>query len=117
MIVDPVLAGLFTPLQPRLGRYEVLTSAAPLSEVIQEVGNAGWKVELLAPLQAFGNAGAYDKAALARLYVGRRVSVSRGWIQRNGHFESLTLISPYPDASLSRLNPGTLIVRFIICCP
>ncbi len=117
MIIDPALAAAFTPLHPQLGRYEVFTSSEPLSVVIQEVGKGGWKVEMLAPLEAFGNAGSYDKSALARLYGGRRVSVSRGWIQQNGRFESLTLISPYPDASLSHLNQGTLILRFIICCP
>ena len=29
-------------------------------------------------------------------------------------FESITLVSPYPDATLTRLNPGTLIIRFTI---
>ena len=117
MIVDPALTALFTPLHPQLGRYEVLTSPEPLSAVIHEVGNGDWRVEALAPLDAFGNAGSYDKTALARLYGGRRVSVSRGWIQRNGQFESVTLFSPYPDASFGRLTEGTLIIRFIICCP
>jgi hypothetical protein len=116
LLADLKLAALFTPRRPQLGRYEVLTSPEPLSLVIQKLGRAQWTVETLAPLDAFGDAGAYDKSALAQLYGGLRASVSRGWIQENGQFESLTFISPYPDPSLTRLNPGTLIIRFIICC-
>jgi hypothetical protein len=73
-------------------------------------------VEALAPLDAFGSGGLYDRAALARLYGSRRPSVARGWIDEAGRFESLTLISPHPDAGLTRLEPGTLIIRFILCC-
>jgi hypothetical protein len=82
--------------------------------VIQDLGKPGWKVELLAPLDAFGTAGAYDRSTVSRLYGGRRAMVARGWIHENGHIVSLTLVSPYPDATLTRLDPGTLIIRFII---
>src|SRR5919198_161536 len=50
------------------------------------------------------------RAALSRLYGGRRPRVARGWRRRGDVFESVTLISPYPDASLSRLNPGTMVI-------
>ena len=113
---DPALAALFTPRQPQLGRYEVCTTSDPLEVTAGALAKADWKLETMAPLDAFGAAGSYDKSALARLYGGRRASVAHGWIQENGHFESLTLISPYPDGSLSRLIPGTLIIRLIICC-
>lgn len=110
------LLALFTPAHPDLGRYEVVTSPEPLSSVIQELGRPDWTAEPVAPLEAFGNAGSYDKPALSRLYAGLRPVVAHGWIQQNERFESLTFISPYPDPSLTRLNPGTLTIRFIICC-
>jgi hypothetical protein len=110
------LLALFTPAHPNLGHYEVATSPEPLSSVIQELGRPDWIPEAVGPLDAFGHAGSYDRPALARLYGGLRPFVARGWIQENGRFESLTFISPYPDPSLTRLNPGTLTIRFIICC-
>ena len=51
---------------------------------------------MLEPLDAFGAAGPYNRAALARLYAGKRVRVARGWIERGDRFESVTLLSPYP---------------------
>jgi hypothetical protein len=107
---DPVLRALFTPVRPQLGRYEVCITPAPLDAVARP----DWKVEALDPLDAFGTAGLYDRAALARLYGGRRANVARGWIQQNGRFESLTLISPHPDATLSELGSGTLVIRYIV---
>jgi hypothetical protein len=112
---------LFTPPHPQLGQYEVFTTAEPLpgameAEKKQEPEATGWHVESSAPLDAFGSAGDYDRAALARLFGGRLASVARGTIQQNGRFVALTLISPYPDPDMRRLNPGTLIIRFTICC-
>jgi hypothetical protein len=109
---DPALAPLFTPERPQLGRYEVCTSGAPLTSL----AGPGWIVESVVPLDAFGNAGSFNRHALSRLYGGRRVSIARGWIRQGERFESITLISPYPDATLSRLVQGTLMIRFIICC-
>jgi hypothetical protein len=107
---DAVLTTLFTPARPQLGRYEVCTSREPLTAVARP----GWRIEMLPPLDAFGAAGPYDRAALSRLYGGRRVGVARGWTEEGNRFESLTLISPYPDATLSRLMPGTLVIRHAI---
>jgi hypothetical protein len=70
----------------------------------------------MGPLDAFGSGGAYDRSAVSRLYGGRLASVARGWFRDGERFESVTFVSPYPDATLSRLLPGTLIIRFIICC-
>lgn len=114
---DPRLVKLFTPPRPRVGTYEVCTTPALLAEV----ADPAWTVERVAPLDAFGVAGQYSRAALARIYGGRRPQVARGWIRRadaggQTAFESITLISPYPDATLSSLQPGTLRIRFIICC-
>src|SRR5690349_18434390 len=109
---DARLATLFAPARAGIGRYEVCRSPAPLPDL----ADPEWTVESLAPLDALGNAGAYDRAAVARLYGGNRPTVARGWRTRGGSLESATLVSPYPDPTLSRLEPGTLIIRLIICC-
>src|SRR2546425_11925386 len=88
---DPALTVLFTPPPPRVGRYEVCTSIDP----IEAVAERGWTIEALEPLDAFGSAGPYDRFAVSRLYGGRRVQVAHGWHERDGEFESITLISPY----------------------
>jgi hypothetical protein len=103
---DPALASLFTPPQPQMGSYEACRSAAPLVELVR----SGWIMETVPPADAFGQAGTYDRARLARLYGGRRATVARGYVQHADHLESITLISPYPDASLSQLQAGTLIL-------
>jgi hypothetical protein len=108
MICDPSLAALFTPPRPELGRYEVCTTA----EAIETVA-AGAPTEPLEAPEAFGTAGPYDRAALARLYGGTRVRVARRWQQRGDQFVSETLLSPYPDPMLTRLNPGTMVIRWI----
>jgi hypothetical protein len=102
---DPALTALFTPRQPVMGRYEVCTAREPLGD------NLGEAVEAL---DAFGTAGVYKRSALARLYGGRRVRVVRSWTESGGRFESVTRLSPYPDASLTRLLPGTMEIRFTI---
>jgi hypothetical protein len=104
---DPALVPAFTPPQPRLGRYAVCVSDEPLQPI------NGGRIEALEALDAFGTAGTYDRPALARLYGGTRVQVARGWTRTGNRFESITRLSPYPDASLTRLLPGTLEIRFI----
>jgi hypothetical protein len=107
---DPALATLFTPQHPQLGRYEVCTTSEPI-----EVANAGGgPIETLEALDAFGAVGTYDRAALARLYGGTRVRVARSWADRGDRFESVTRLSPYPDASLTHLNPGTMEIRWTL---
>jgi hypothetical protein len=110
---DPALTALFTPPRPRLGRYEVCVTGEPL----ERARLSGWqlgRLELLEPLDAFGAAGPYDRPKLVQLYRGRRVEVQRGWKDEGGRFQSVTLLSPYPDASLTTLNQGTMIVRFTL---
>jgi hypothetical protein len=104
---DPALVPLFTPPHPRLGRYEVCASDAPLQAV------NGGPIEALEALDAFGAAGTYDRAKVSRLFGGTRVQVARGWTRTGNRFESITRLSPYPDAALTRLLPGTLEIRFI----
>ena len=107
---DAVLTALFAPARPQLGRYEVCATREPLAAVARPE----WRIETVPPLDAFGAAGVYDRAALSRLYGGRRVAVARGWTEQGDRFEALTLISPHPDATMTRLLPGTLVIRHVI---
>jgi hypothetical protein len=110
---DPVLTALFTPRAPEIGRYDVCTSTSPLERAIADRTADGFQfgeIERLEPADAFGTGGAYDRFALARLYGGQRVRVARGWRQRGATFESVTVLSPYPDATLSRLTDGAMII-------
>lgn len=101
---DSALTALFTPLRPQLGRYEVCTTDRPLE------GDA----DALEALDAFGAAGLYDRAALQQLYGGARVRVQRGWSATPTEFVSTTRLSPYPDASLTHLMPGTMEIRWTL---
>jgi hypothetical protein len=110
MVCDPVLAALWTPSHPQLGHYEVCTTLQTLTEV----ANPEWKIEALPPLDAFGTAGSFDRAAITRLYGGRWPRVARGWRTEDGRFVSITLVSPYPNRHLTALEPGTLIIRYFV---
>ena len=101
---DPVLTALFSPVRPHVGRYEVCTAPEPLGD----------DAEALEALDAFGAGGSYDRAKLARLYGGTRARVTHSWSRTSGEFMSITRVSPYPDATLTRLTPGTLEIRFIL---
>ena len=116
MICDPLLGALFTPSRPELGRYEVCTTSAGFESAAAGTGAPGHEVwiEALEALDTFGAAGPYNRAVLARLYGGTRVRVVRRWQQRGNQFISETLLSPYPDATLTRLNSGTMVIRFTL---
>ena len=113
LVCDPTLTALFTPPRPNLGRYEVCTTTDPFEKVAAGEVHLG-SSDLVEPLDAFGAAGPYDRAALTRLYAGKRVRVARGWIEHADRFESITLLSPYPDATLTSLLPGTMMIRWIM---
>jgi hypothetical protein len=116
---NPSFSALFTPPRPTLGHYEVCTTPQPI-ETVAVAGSGGrpgaWTdahysgVDAVSPLDAFGAAGGYDRSMLARLYSGTRARVVRGWEQDGGRFRSITLVSPYPDPTLTRLEPGTLAI-------
>jgi hypothetical protein len=99
------MTALFTPARPQLGRYEVCTTDQPLE------GDAE-ALEALDAFGAFGAAASYDRAALQRLFGGARVHVQRSWTASAHEFVSTTRLSPYPDASLTRLRPGTMEIRW-----
>ena len=112
---DPALAALFVPSRSEIGRYEVCTTTDPMATVVAQEASAGLHVSDVEPLDApdaFGAAGSYNRAALARLYVGTPVRVARGWATRGDRFEAVTLLSPYPNLSLTELQPGTMAIRF-----
>jgi hypothetical protein len=111
---DAAFVALFTPKSPIDGHYEVCVTdeTVPGGGRVTESAHLA-EPERLEPLDAFGTAGSYSRSRLARLYGGRRVTVRRGWREDGGRFESLTLLSPYPDPTLTRLRPGTMIIRWI----
>lgn len=123
---DAALTRLFTPRDVPPGTYRVFvtrTMIAPVAAAFagrspaQHVPGA-WTVQEMDPLGAFGEAGPYDRAKVARLYVGLRARVAHGPIVEGGRtVAAITLISPYPDPTLSRLDPGTLIVQFAVVRP
>jgi hypothetical protein len=114
---NPALAELFVPAHPQLGRYDVCEQAESIDALVAAGRPEGLRygtIEAADPLDALGGAGSYDRSRVARLYGATRPKLARGW-RRVGHqFESITLVSPYPDASLERLVPGTLVIRWII---
>jgi hypothetical protein len=105
---DPVLTAVFTPRHPQLGRYEVCTT----EQSIDRAAPPGASIDAVEPLDAFGAAGSYDRSRLVRLYGGKRARVAHSWKQDADGFESTTFISPYPDAALTRLLPGTMLIRW-----
>jgi hypothetical protein len=120
---DSALTRLFTPPDVPPGTYRVLTTSLPIEQVRARfkrdvpmppgVTAAAWQIENGDPGGAFGNSGPYNRAMVAQLYVGRRLSVARGSVLEDGRvIASVTLISPYPDATLTRLERGTMIVVF-----
>ena len=74
-----------------------------------------WKVETSGPVDVFDGAALFDRARLARLYGGKVVRIARGPIVENGRVtHTVLLLSPYPDAELTRLNQGTLIMTVLV---
>jgi hypothetical protein len=72
---------------------------------------AGVEARPVAAAEAFGQSGGYNRWKLARLYGARRAKVARMPRVENGRVvEAWTLISPYPDPGLERLEPGTLLI-------
>ena len=104
----PEWAGVFTPAEPRIGRYEVCVSDGGRPDGFRYA-----QPERLEPLDAFGTGGSFDRARLVQLFGGRRVTVVRGWRRDGNRFESITLLTPHPDPALTRLEPTTLMIRWI----
>ena len=96
-----------------VGRYEVCTTGDAIDSQPLDGLRRG-DIEALEALDAFSTAGTYKRSALARLYGGTRVRVARGWSASADRVESVTLLSPYPDQSLTHLDPGTMTIRLTV---
>ena len=118
-VADPVLTRLLTPRSVLAGTYEVYCSersiqtiAAALRAEDHDPAPGAWNAEHQDTLDAFDGASRAERFRLAELYVGIRPLVARGSLVRDGRREGYTLISPYPDASMARLRPGTMVIVF-----
>jgi hypothetical protein len=115
----PEYLPLFAPGGSRGGAYRVFVSPRDLHAVLASLDAepgllappGAWRPKPLLPFDAFGQTGRYDRWKMARLYGSRRAQVARGPRQTDGRVtEAWTLISPYPDPSLTRLEAGTLLI-------
>ena len=104
----PAYVDLFTPRGVPEGTYHAFVSPRPLDDLAAELGVSA-RPETAG--DAFGQSGRYNRWNLARLYGGRRARVARLPRLEDGRVVGAwTLISPYPDPTLTRLEPGTLLL-------
>ncbi|MGH9350368.1 MAG: hypothetical protein ACRD26_24220 [Vicinamibacterales bacterium] len=115
----PAFVPLFTPRGVPHGTYRTYTSPQGLDTVLAAMGRdsslpAGdgrFEPHSVLASDAFGQSGGYNRWKLALVYGAKRTRVARGPRVENGRVvEAWTLVSPYPDARLERLNPGTLLI-------
>jgi hypothetical protein len=116
----PEYVRLFAPPRAHTGAYHAYVSQLDLDSVLRQLASepallhppGAWTPQAVVPSDAFGQTGNYDRWRLARLYGAQRPVVARGPRASDGRTpsEAWTLISPYPDASLKRLEPGTLLI-------
>jgi hypothetical protein len=114
---DDALRVLFTPAPFPPGTFVVHRTAemigglaARLRALDPAPAPGAWDVERAGVFDAFGSEGPYDKARLARLFGGTSPSVARGSLVTAAGRRAVTLISPYPEASLSSLRRGTMVI-------
>jgi hypothetical protein len=117
--IDAALTRLFTPVSAPRGRYLVYRSDRSIADLSRELqaldpnpAPGAWAPTRPEAHDAFGQEGAYDRPRLARLFRGRRVTLVRGSIARGGTRTAYTLVSPYPDASLSTVVEATMVIEF-----
>ena len=105
---DPALVPLFTPPHPHLGRYEVCASsdADPGRSTAARSRRSRRSTPSARPAPTIGRR--WPGCTAAPACRSRAAGRARG-----DRFESITLLSPYPDASLTHLLPGTLEIRFV----
>jgi hypothetical protein len=115
----PAYVGLFAPAGPRAAAYQTFVASLDLDAALTRVtsdpsavrSRGAWEARPELPLDAFGRTGRYDRSKLARLYGARPAMVARGPKAEGGRIvETWTLVSPHPDPTLTRLEPGTLLI-------
>jgi hypothetical protein len=115
----PAYRPLFAPRKAHSDAYRMYVSTLDLDAALRALAAddsllrppGAWQAQPVLPFDAFGQTGSYDRWKLARLYGARRPLVARGPKAENGRIvESWTLVSPYPDPSFERLEPGTLLI-------
>ena len=113
----PELGRIFTPLTAPPGAYTVATTNRAIADLAAALkicdaapAEGAWRVTRLEAHEAFGQAGIYDRLRLAQLFGGTRLEIVRGSLAHDGGRDGYTLISPYPDASLTAVTPGTLVI-------
>jgi hypothetical protein len=107
---NPEFRRLFTPRAVPDGTYQTFVTPRSIDDVLADV-EAGVDARAVVALEAFGQSGDYNRWIVARLYGARRARVARFPRMENGEVvEAWTLISPYPDPTLQRLEPGTLLI-------
>jgi hypothetical protein len=114
---DPALTRLFTPLSAPSGEYAVYQVERPIQAVADALkaqdpapAPGAWAATRPEPHDAFGQAGLYDRYRLAQLFGGRRLTVIRGSLRRGPVQRAYTLISPYPDPTLTTIERGTMVI-------
>ena len=110
---------LFAPFGTRAGAYRIFVTTLPLDRVLGRLADdpsllhppGAWVPAPVIPSDAFGQTGSYDRSRLARLYGARRAVVARGPRGAAGRpAEAWTLVSPYPNRELTRLESGTMLI-------
>jgi hypothetical protein len=119
----PEYLRLFAPRAHR-DTYRTAVSPLPLDAVLASLAEddalvrdgGAWRPRHELPQDAFGRSGDYNLWTLNRLYGAVQPRVARGPRLQEGRLaESWILVSPYPDPSMTRLEPGTL--RIIVSIP
>jgi hypothetical protein len=113
----PQYVRLFAPEAQRAA-YRAYVSPLGLEATLEQITGdpavlhppGAWTPQAMIPYDAFGLSGGYNRWKVAGLYRSRRAHVARGPRVDQGETESWTLIAPYPDEALQRLEPGTLII-------
>jgi hypothetical protein len=117
---------LVAPAGPRRAAWRTYVSTSDLDAVLARLKGhrallaapGAWEPRPQLPLDAFGQTGRYDRWKLARLYGAARPRVARGPVGSAGAVTGAwTLVSPYPNGELSRLEAGTLLIVLSLSAP
>jgi pimeloyl-ACP methyl ester carboxylesterase len=115
----PAFVPLFTPRAVPPGTYRTYTTVRDLDSILAAIrddpslarANGSFEPQSVIAADAFGQSGGYNRWRLALLYGAKRARVARGPRLDAGRVvEAWTLVSPYPDPGLERLNAGTLLI-------